>query len=1469
MSAFNPANCYLGFDIGSVSLSYVLIDQNQRILQSDYLFHHGNILNLLKEKLAEIDLSRVDQVAYNHKSSDFFISGVGVNEQVAVIEGVRYQVNPVGSVFTIGGETFGLILFDEKNQYQKYISNSSCAAGTGAFLDQQAERLGLSGSAELSQLADSFSGEPPKIATRCAVFAKTDLIHCQQQGYSIQAISAGLCQGLAHNIVDTLMKGVALRQPVVVVGGVSKNPQVMRYLAQLVGCPLTIPADSELTGAIGCALIAHSRPPQLAQFRQFSPQTLLKPQTQAKHYFFGPLTPTLSQFPDFFDHTHYILHDVEVDLYHLPSKKGIIPVYLGIDIGSTSTKAMVTEAEKGAQILLGLYTRTMGQPIKATQRLLRVLKEIEEAYEIHFEFCGVGVTGSGRKFIQKVINADLAIDEITAHAKAAYALNPNVDTIIEIGGQDSKFTVMKNGQVTFSVMNYVCAAGTGSFIEEQAKRLNVPLSDYANRATGAPSPLTSDRCTVFMERDLNHYLSQGYSKEELLAATLHSIRDNYLSKVAHLNKIGEVICFQGATAKNKALVAAFEQKLQKPIMVSKYCHLTGAMGICLLLSEKGLAKTHFRGLNFYQESPIVSEEVCDLCKNHCKLKKLLIANESIMWGFMCGRDQASNAPNFANPSGFDLLSSRRRVFSSADIKATPATFAAETLESHLEELRPLDLDRSLEKLKEQVGLNLLKLRHKFFAIGQEEIQAVKEINQITIGLPDALYMVEFLPFWKLFFKKLGYRVYVSPANPELLAKGKEVAGADFCASIAYWHGHVVALCDRSDYLFLPHMLEAGEIGEGKFYCYYSNYAVALLQNVKTLNLEHRSISPYIDFSKPAIHNIQQIYESLPQELKLVQTPGEIREAYLQTWAWFMARKKQLIEIFQQQINLSKDVEVVLLGRPYLVMDPVMNKNIPQRFNQLGLKTFFQDMLPPAEIGWDSPTREFMAWNHWKYGANILQTLDYIGSTPGLYPVYLSAFKCSPDSFVLNYFKEIMDAYQKPYLILQIDEHGSDVGYSTRVEAAVETFRHHFQQNLSVALIPPQPRVSRPPIKQQTILVPNFDPLSSRLVCAAFEHGGYPAYLIEETPTTVVSSLRLNDGQCLPVSSVVQGAIETVQKYHLNPADAAIFMNTITPLACNFPQYPLMAKKLLQQTGQEFEEIQVMATEFDMRGLPLKVIYDIYCGHLLGGLIRRMGCKLRPYELIPGQTNWLINEAQQRLYHCIAAGDSKETVFQEIVADFAQISITAGKGTRPKVAIIGDVYVRDNDVFNQELISDLESYGAEVVTTPLNYVLRLSAAKESQHFWQDGRYMLLLGNKLMVEVLEKFEKHFYQIARPILAEDFPTFEASIFDCLKKYNLSFNHGGETAQNIVKIFSLLKHYPDISLFIHVYPIFCCPGLVSESLFKAVEQDIGLPIVSVVYDGTTAKKNESLAPYLHYLLHSCPTGHSVDEVGLRTSQG
>ena len=477
-----------------------------------------------------------------------------------------------------------------------------------------------------------------------------------------------------------------------------------------------------------------------------------------KTYFYPALELKLSEYPDFSADKHDqfqsklfpFMKPVEIDLYDLPEQPATIELFLGIDIGSTSTKAVLLNKDR--QVMAGFYTRTAGQPLQAVQVICEAICDVAEKRSLNFDIKGAGTTGSGRKFTGTIIGADIMPDEITAHAKAAYELDPETDTIIEIGGQDSKFTLMHDGMVTFSVMNNVCAAGTGSFIEEQAKKLECPLSEYSSRAEKANAPLASDRCTVFMERDLNHYLGEGYAVNEILAAVLHSTRENYLSKVATTARIGSKIFFQGATAKNRALVAAFEQKLGKPIRVSKYCHLTGAMGVALELCDMNLPYTAFRGLDLYKKSIPASSEICQLCTNHCKLKVAEIDGEIVAYGFLCGRDYNTKRFLPDKTLGFQLIRKRKEIF-----------------------------DARIQQ-------------HKGGAV---------------IGIPAGLHLFEEVPFWRRFFELLKINTITSEECHTVVKDGKNLCSAEFCTPMAAMHAHVDYLQKRADYVFLPVYLSDG------------------------------------------------------------------------------------------------------------------------------------------------------------------------------------------------------------------------------------------------------------------------------------------------------------------------------------------------------------------------------------------------------------------------------------------------------------------------------------------------------------------------------------------------------------------------------------------------------------------------------------------------------------------------------------
>jgi predicted nucleotide-binding protein (sugar kinase/HSP70/actin superfamily) len=323
----------------------------------------------------------------------------------------------------------------------------------------------------------------------------------------------------------------------------------------------------------------------------------------------------------------------------------------------------------------------------------------------------------------------------------------------------------------------------------------------------------------------------------------------------------------------------------------------------------------------------------------------------------------------------------------------------------------------------------------------------------------------------------------------------------------------------------------------------------------------------------------------------------------------------------------------------------------------------------------------------------------------------------------------------------------------------------------------------------------------------------------------------------------------IEKYKLKPESTSLFINAITNMACNFPQYPVMAKQMFRQHSQEYDKVRIFATEFDMRSMPYEVIYDVYIAYLLGGFLRKMACKIRPYEIVPGQTDKVIEKGHQALIESMVNVANREQVFRDVVDELKSIPVHDTYGSRPKVAIIGDMYVRDNSSFNQNLIRDLEQFGAEVLTTPLSYMIRMIGEMHNYGLKSEGRYFNLMRNKILLEVLENVERRYFQIANNILDEEFPVYDHSILDKLKKYKLTLKHGGETAQNIIKIYNMIRHENQLALIIHVNPIFCCAGLVSESFFQTVEKDIGIPIVSIVYDGTKTRRNDALEPYLHFI--------------------
>ena len=982
-------NYYLGIDIGSVAIGIAVIDDDNLILHSSYSFHKGQIKENLIEALKGIEINKIKSVGYTSSGPAIFSHGVQVDSKIAFISAAKYFHPEMEALLIVGAEKFGLATFSKTGEYLNFKSNTSCAAGTGNFLDQQAERLNLKDIGEFSRIAWENTGSYPKIASRCAVFAKTDLIHAQQEGYSVGEICDGLCYGLAKNIVDTVFHNNKFAY-VFADGGVALNKRVIYHIEKLLDQKIGVGQYANIYGAIGAAINCKDEA-NLMHHELKHIDEIIRQQVQVKNYYYPPLQLELSDYPDFSLHHRYFytsicipkMKEVEIDVYATFNPESQVKVYLGIDIGSTSTKAVMIDKSK--EVLAGFYTYTLGQPLQAVQTIFEAIDDFAHKHHITIEVSGSATTGSGRKFMGRIIGADIIADEITAHARAAFELNPQVDTIIEIGGQDSKFTVMRNGMVTFSVMNNVCAAGTGSFIEEQAKRLGCKLDEYSSRVENIRAPMASDRCTVFMERDLNHYLMAGYTSDEILASVLHSTRENYFMKVAVASYIGKTILFQGATAKNKALIAAFEQKLKKPIIVSRYCHLTGALGVALELHDKQIDSTKFKGIGLYKKSIAVKSEVCELCTNHCKLKVAEVDNQIEAYGFLCGRDYNVNKYVKNKSVNFQLIRKREELF----------RFKAQTVQP-----------------------------------------------TCSIGIPAALYLYDELLFWRKFFDLLSIKTVTSEDYTTAVKDGKNLSRAEFCSPITAMHGHVGYLMKKADYIFLPvYLEESRDTKTKKQYCYYSQFISSVIQAQKNFDGDKKLLTPILNYTQGALH----IRLELHRMLKSIGIKGlsliNLSMAYEQAKEHVRHARDRWKGLYSEAIKESHDIHIMLLGRPYTVLSPSMNNSIPDIIEKMGVKTFFMDMMRDNHSEISKSDDPFKAIQ-WKFASKILHAADIVAKTDNCYPVLITSFKCAPDSFAIEYFKEILDAAKKPYLILQLDEHDSAVGYETRIEAAIRSFRNH-------------------------------------------------------------------------------------------------------------------------------------------------------------------------------------------------------------------------------------------------------------------------------------------------------------------------------------------------------------------------------------------------------------------------------------------
>jgi len=663
MGGWRTMSMYLGIDVGAISIKIALLseasharaildrmdgkaflrplatprDPQRTVLIGPYRRTRGRpveaIHKLLETLTSYVPPDRIDGVVCTGSGASLLIEAIGggrCNEFQAITRAVDRLHPEARTVFELGGETSKFIRLEPDPASGQlgiadYGTNGDCAAGTGAFLDQQASRLRFAVE-DIGRIVET-ADRTAQIAGRCSVFAKSDMIHAQQKGFTPPEVLRGLCKAVATNYKAAVTKGRSPRPPVLLLGGVSANTAVVHELQEvfeLNGDDLIVPEAAEFYGAIGAALLAAEAGPAAKTDLARRLAELREPEGKTDNAF--ATSPPLSL------ERVRLLRD-RVEPYRFPDHDGPVDAYLGLDIGSVGTKLVVID--DAGRVIYSIFTRTEGRPIEVVSRSL---KEIEQAVGSRVRIRGVGTTGSGRELIGQLVGADSITDEITCHKTGATFIGDRLlgkrpDTIFEIGGQDSKYISLQpeGGQSSDTIvvdftMNEACAAGTGSFLEERAEELGVSIKDaFAAEALRSKAPIKlGERCTVFMERDVNTCMQRGARREDVIAGLAYSVVYNYINRVVRGRPIGDCIFFQGGTAYNDAVAAAFSKVTGKEIIVPPHNAILGAIGAALLARERIThtgARTRFRGYDLTAVNYSLREFTCRGCGNHCVIQE--------------------------------------------------------------------------------------------------------------------------------------------------------------------------------------------------------------------------------------------------------------------------------------------------------------------------------------------------------------------------------------------------------------------------------------------------------------------------------------------------------------------------------------------------------------------------------------------------------------------------------------------------------------------------------------------------------------------------------------------------------------------------------------------------------------------------------------------------------------------------------
>ena len=1384
----------LGIDVGSTTIKVVALDSYNKVIYNDYRRHFSDIKNTLIDSLEEC-FKKIGN--FDLKITVTGSGGIGVaqwlqcdfqQEVIACTRAVEEFINKTDVVIELGGE-------DAKITYLKggidQRMNGTCAGGTGAFIDQMAILLNTDAQG-LNILARDAENIYP-IASRCGVFAKTDIQPLINEGAKKSDIAVSIFQAVVDQTISGLACGKPIRGKVTFLGGPlhfldSLRERFIKTLNLKEG-EYFAPENSEIYVALGAAILSENN--EIISSKELIKKLNSISEKEIEDNFLEPLFKNDKEYFDFKKR-----HDSSVvPKSDLKTYKGNI--FLGIDVGSTTTKAVVLG--QNGELLYSSYNNNEGSPLNKT---LEILKELYILINKDTRIAKATVTGYGEGLIKAALGIDIGEIETICHFRGAKEFMPNVEFILDIGGQDMKALMIKDGVINNILLNEACSSGCGSFIEGFSKSLGISIDEFAKLAISSKRPVDlGSRCTVFMNSKVKQVQKEGVSVSDISAGLSYSVIKNALYKVIKIrnfDELGKNIIVQGGTFYNDGILRSFEKITGINVVRPEIAGLMGAYGAALISKENHKENeistiiTRDKINDFTIET---SCERCGICGNNCLLTiNKFSETEKYITGNRCERPlgEIAKKKNVPNLYKYKL----KRIFS----------------------YKPLSKEEAIRG---------------------------------EIGIPRVLNMYENYPFWFTFLKKLKFKVVLSPiSNKEIFKLGIEtIPSESACYPAKISHGHIMYLINKGlkiiFYPCVPYEYKEDSGANNHYNCpMVTSYPDVIKNNIDDLKEKNiKYLSPFL-----SLHNKEKLYKRLYEIFEEFNvTKKEIIEA---VDAAFNERENVVSDIRKKGEETLKYIEehkmkgIVLSGRPYHI-DPEINHGLTDIITSFNMAVLTEDSV--AHLG--NLERPIRVVDQWMYHTRLYRAAAFVKERTDLELIQLTSFGCGLDAVTSDQVAELLASRGKMYTLIKIDE-GSNLGaVKIRIRSLKAAMEEREKNNVKLKNIDNSYKknlFTKEMKKDWTILAPQMSPIHFQFIEKAARASGYNIDVLPANDKEAIEEgiKYVNNDACYPSILVIGQMINALKSGKYDPNKTALIISQ-TGGGCRATNYVGFLKKGLREAG--FPNVPIISLNvLGMERQPgfkisYRLIKKLMMGVIYGDLFIRVLYRVRPYETVKGSANKLYEYYREKAFKNVENGNKNEMnkLVKEIVKAFDTLEIN--DEVKPKVGIVGEILVKYHPTANNNIVDVLEKEGAEVVVPELlDFFLYCCYNSKFKNRYLSGSSIVKTGCDIAISYIESYRK---VVIKELQNSERFGYPSSINNLAKKAANVVSLGNQTGEGWLLTGEMVELIEsDVNNIVCIQPFACLPNhITGKGMIKALKYKYPLAnIVAVDYDPGASEVNQ-----------------------------